>query len=111
MKQYIVFAGVNGAGKSTLYQTFPRFQNMPRINTDEILKTFGDWKVTSDVMKAGKLAVQELNRCLSAGISFNQETTLCGAGQRENCLPCIKGRAWNPRCGRGKAVSGDVPES
>ncbi|MDK2965370.1 zeta toxin family protein [Lacrimispora sp.] len=78
MKQYIIFAGVNGAGKSTLYQTFPRFQHMPRINTDEILKSFGDWKVTSDVMKAGKLAVQELNRCLSAGISFNQETTLCG---------------------------------
>lgn len=29
-------------------------------------------------MKAGKLAVQELNQCLSAGSSFNQETTLCG---------------------------------
>jgi len=78
MKRYIIFAGVNGAGKSTLYQTFPKYQQMPRVNTDEILKTFGDWKITSDVMKAGKLAVQELNRCLSAEISFNQETTLCG---------------------------------
>ncbi|MGL6216918.1 MAG: hypothetical protein ACRC36_02725 [Lacrimispora sphenoides] len=29
-------------------------------------------------MKAVKLAVQELNYCLSSGISFNQETTLCG---------------------------------
>ncbi|WP_330398857.1 ATPase [Lacrimispora celerecrescens] len=51
---------------------------MPRINTDEILKTFGDWKITSDVMKAVKRAVQELNQYLSIGSSFNQETTLCG---------------------------------
>jgi predicted ABC-type ATPase len=78
MKRYVIFAGVNGAGKSTLYQTFPKYQQMPRINTDEIIKTFGDWKITADVMKAGKMAVLELNRCLSEGVSFNQETTLCG---------------------------------
>ena len=78
MKRYVIFAGVNGAGKSTLYQTFAKYHQMPRINTDEILKTFGDWKITSDVMKAGKRAVQELNQCLSIGSSFNQETTLCG---------------------------------
>jgi predicted ABC-type ATPase len=78
MKRYVIFAGVNGAGKSTLYLAFPKYQQMPRINTDEILRTFGDWKITGDVMKAGKLAVQELSRCLSDGVSFNQETTLCG---------------------------------
>ncbi|MSS11296.1 AAA family ATPase [Clostridium sp. WB02_MRS01] len=78
MKRYVIFAGVNGAGKSTLYQTFPKYHQMPRINTDEILKTFGDWKITGDVMKAGKRTVQELNQCLSIGSSFNQETTLCG---------------------------------
>lgn len=78
MKRYVIFAGVNRAGKSTLYLTFPRYQQIPRINTDEILRTFGDWKITSDVMKAGKLAVQELNYCLLSGISFNQETTLYG---------------------------------
>ena len=71
MKRYVIFAGVNEAGKSTLYQTFPMYQQMPRINTDEILRTFGDWKITSDVMKAGKLAVQELSYCLSSGISLN----------------------------------------
>lgn len=65
MKRYVIFAGVNEAGKSTLYQTFPMYQQMPRINTDEILRTFGDWKITSDVMKASKLAVQELSYCLS----------------------------------------------
>ncbi|WP_312433283.1 hypothetical protein [Lacrimispora sp.] len=78
MKRYVIFAGVNEAGKSTLYQTFPMYQQMPRINTDEILRTFGDWKITSDVMNAGKLAVQELSYCLSSGISFNRETILCG---------------------------------
>ena len=71
MKRYVIFAGVNEAGKSTLYQTFPMYQQMPRINTDEILRTFGDWKITSDVMKAGKLVVQELSYCLSSGISLN----------------------------------------
>jgi predicted ABC-type ATPase len=78
MKRYVIFVEVNGAGESTLYQTFPKYHQMPRINTDEILKTFGDWKITSGVMKAGKRAVQELNQCLSMGGSFNQETTLCG---------------------------------
>lgn len=38
MKKYILIAGVNGAGKSTLYQSTPRLKDMPRVNTDEILK-------------------------------------------------------------------------
>lgn len=29
-------------------------------------------------MKAGKIAVQRINDCFSRGVSFNQETTLCG---------------------------------
>lgn len=78
MKKYIVFAGVNGAGKSTLYRTFPKFQDMPRVNTDEILRSFGNWRIEADILKAGKMAVYELNRYLESGISFNQETTLCG---------------------------------
>lgn len=36
MKKYILIAGVNGVGKSTFYQTLDCFQNIPRINTDEI---------------------------------------------------------------------------
>ncbi len=57
MKKYILIAGVNGAGKSTLYQTLESLKNMPRINTDEIVKSFGDWQNTQDVLKAGKIAV------------------------------------------------------
>lgn len=44
MKKYIIFAGVNGAGKSTLYQTNSQLFDMPRINVDEIVRDFENWK-------------------------------------------------------------------
>lgn len=78
MKKYILIAGVNGAGKSTLYQTLESLQNMPRVNTDEIVRSFGSWKNITDVMKAGKVAVQMIKENFEQGITFNQETTLCG---------------------------------
>ena len=78
MKKYILIAGVNGAGKSTLYQTLQSLQDMPRVNTDVILKEFGNWKNPADVMTAGKIAVKQIQQYFSEGISFNQETTLCG---------------------------------
>ena len=56
MKKYIVLGGVNGAGKSTLYQILDNLKKMPRVNTDEIVKELGDWRNTSDVLKAGKIA-------------------------------------------------------
>lgn len=78
MKKYILYAGVNGAGKSTLYQTTKHKEHMSRINTDEILRDFGDWRNTNDIMAAGKIAVKRLKQYLADGITFNQETTLCG---------------------------------
>ena len=60
MKKYILIAGVNGAGKSTLYQTLDSLKDMKRVNTDEIVRSFGNWRNTSDVMKAGKIAVKEI---------------------------------------------------
>ncbi len=54
MKRYVIIAGVNGAGKSTLYQVMDSLKNMSRINTDEIVREFGDWKNSSDVIRAGK---------------------------------------------------------
>lgn len=78
MKKYIIFAGVNGAGKSTLYQTNPRLFDMPRINMDEIVREFGNWRNAQDVMIAGKIAVKRLKDYIAEGVSFNQETTLCG---------------------------------
>lgn len=51
---------------------------MPRVNTDEILREFGDWRNTADAMTAGKIAVKRLSQYFDEGITFNQETTLCG---------------------------------
>lgn len=78
MKKYIIFAGVNGAGKSTLYSTTHYCNSMPRVNTDDIVKNIGSWKNTADLMTAGKIAIKKLNQYISEGITFNQETTLCG---------------------------------
>lgn len=56
MKKYIIFAGVNGAGKTTLYQTDRAYKKLPRVNLDEIVREFGSWKNSADVIKAGKIA-------------------------------------------------------
>ena len=91
MRTYLLFAGVNGAGKSTLYRTLaPDVLNMPRVNTDEIVKTFGDWRNLGDVIKAGKIAIRQIEDNFSSGISFNQETTLCGASVMKNILRAKK---------------------
>ncbi len=77
MKKYVIYAGVNGAGKSTFYNMKSQY-SLPRVNTDEIVKELGDWKNVTDVMRAGKIAVKRIDEYFSQGISFNQETTLCG---------------------------------
>ena len=84
MKKYILIAGVNGAGKSTLYQILQNLQDMPRVNADEILKEFGDWRNAADVMAAGKMAVKKITQYFNEEITFNQETTLCGKSIRNN---------------------------
>ena len=78
MKKYVVIAGVNGAGKSTLYQTDDNLKGLSRVNVDEIVREIGDWKNTSDVFLAGKIAIKRIAEYFEKGISFNQETTLCG---------------------------------
>lgn len=78
MKRYIIFAGVNGAGKSTFYQSIRNVEDMPRVNADEIVRQNGDWKNVSDIIAAGKIAVKKVAIYLEQGITFNQETTLCG---------------------------------
>lgn len=90
MKKYILIADVNGAGKSTLYQSLQSLQKMPRVNTDEILREFGDWRNTADVMTAGKIAVKRLSQYFDEGITFNQETTLCGKSILNNIVKAKK---------------------
>lgn len=86
MKKYIIIAGVNGAGKSTLYQMYDEFDCMPRVNVDEIVREIGDWRNVGDVFSAGKIAVTKISEYFQAGISFNQETTLCGKSMIKNIL-------------------------
>lgn len=86
MKKYIIIAGVNGAGKSTLYQTIESLKGIPRVNVDEIVREIGDWQNFSDVFKAGKMAVKRISQYFDEGITFNQETTLCGQTIIRNIL-------------------------
>lgn len=86
MKNYILYAGVNGSGKSTLYHTRSEFKDLPRINTDEILSEFGDWRNSADILKAGKIAVSRIKELFLNEQSFVQETTLCGRGIIQNII-------------------------
>ena len=86
MKKYIIIAGVNGAGKSTLYQTIDSLKEMPRVNVDEIVREIGEWQNIGDVLKAGKIAVEKIKKYFDEGVTFNQETTLCGKSIVRNVL-------------------------
>ncbi|MDC7956389.1 zeta toxin family protein [Fusobacterium simiae] len=80
-KNFYIFAGVNGSGKSTLYKTNflnKDIKNSVRINTDEIVYSFGSWKNSTDQIKAAKIAIQLRNKCFLEKKSFNEETTLTG---------------------------------
>lgn len=78
MKTYILLAGVNGAGKSTLYNSVNELNDIEKINADDIISSIGDWRNFADVVRGGKIAVRKIEACFTRGISFSQETTLCG---------------------------------
>jgi hypothetical protein len=82
MKNLYIFAGINGAGKSTFYinQLESDYFYGTRINSDEIVKEFGDWKNKKDQNRAGKIALKLRESYLRRGIDFNVETTLSGRG-------------------------------
>lgn len=80
MKNLYIFAGVNGAGKSTFYINQLESNDFygARINSDEIVREFGDWNNSIDQNRAGRLAIKLRNSYLEKGIDFNIETTLSG---------------------------------
>jgi len=84
MKKYILFAGVNGAGKSTLYQSQTFNPTVQRINTDEIIREFGKWYNPPDIIAAGKIVIKRFGEYIENGITFSQETTLCGKSILKN---------------------------
>ena len=78
MKRYIIIAGVNGAGKSTLFTLIEPLSRIEKINLDDLVRKIGDWRDQRNVIKAGKTVVRQINNYFENGISFSQETTLCG---------------------------------
>lgn len=80
MPNAFIFAGINGAGKSTLYyDELLRDKNFGiRINTDEFVSSFGNWKNPREQFKAAKIALKLRQNCITNHNDFNQETTLCG---------------------------------
>ena len=81
MKNAYIFAGVNGAGKTTLYYNeLERKKDFGRrINIDEIVSSFGDWKNSKDQIRASKIAIASRNLYIKNAYDFNIETTLCGS--------------------------------
>lgn len=80
MPTYTIFAGVNGAGKTSIYRSIYYNENKyeKRINTDEMVARIGSWKNVDLQVKCAREAVRLIKKYIDEGISFNQETTLCG---------------------------------
>lgn len=75
MNRYTLIAGVNGTGKSSLRGVLEGQGIILGhiIDADMIAKQNG-----FNAIKAGKQAINEIDRCLNNNISFTQETTLSG---------------------------------
>ena len=58
--QATIFAGTNGTGKTTLY--YQELENGKefgyRINIDEFVSSFGDWREAKDQIRASKIAIR-----------------------------------------------------
>lgn len=75
----ILFAGVNGAGKTSLYEVMRTTEQLgQRISIDEIVKQIGPWQDYVLQIRAAKLAIAQIEDCISKGVSFHHETTLPG---------------------------------
>lgn len=75
-----IFAGAEGSGKTTLYYNeLEKNKDFGlRINIDEIVSSFGDWKNQEDQFRASRIAIKMRENYIKKAYGFNQETTLCG---------------------------------
>lgn len=75
----ILFAGVNGAGKTSLYQVMSLTEPLgERISIDDIVKQNGSWQDYILQIKAAKLAIEQMQKCIKDKVSYHHETTLPG---------------------------------
>lgn len=74
MPIYTMIGGVNGAGKSSLTGVLKaqRTDLGLIIDVDRLARQNGGF------LEGGRIALQEMSRCLREGLSFTQETTLSG---------------------------------
>jgi predicted ABC-type ATPase len=75
-----MIAGCNGSGKTTLAQTLlPEFLHVHvLVNPDEIARGLNPLDPTSMQMKAGRIALEQMDEYIKAGKSFAFETTASG---------------------------------
>lgn len=78
----IIIAGPNGAGKTTFARSFlPGEARLPRfINADLIAAGLAPFAPETAALRAGRLMLEEIARCVERRESFAFETTLSGLG-------------------------------
>ncbi len=80
-RTYTIIAGINGAGKTSLYNVIKQDECIDlgeRVNIDEIVRRYGDWRDNLLQVKAAREAMRLITDHIEAGVSFHQETTLPG---------------------------------
>ncbi|MFM7640292.1 MAG: zeta toxin family protein [Cyanobium sp.] len=85
-KRIIIIAGPNGAGKTTFAQEYLPFEVgiTAFINADLIAAGLSPFAPELVARRAGRLMLEEIDRCVAAGISFAFETTLAGKGYAQH---------------------------
>lgn len=75
MRIYTIIGGIDGVGRTSLTGVLKSERSdLGRIiDVDKLTADLG-----GDAVAGGKLALQRMEECLSAGICFTQETTLAG---------------------------------
>jgi predicted ABC-type ATPase len=80
VRRVIIIAGPNGAGKTTFAGEFlPHEAACPQfLNADLMANGLSPFNFSAAAVRAGKLMLSEINRCVAARESFAFETTLSG---------------------------------
>ena len=81
-KRIIIIAGPNGAGKTTFAREYLPLEVgiTTFINADLIAAGLSPFAPELAARRAGRLMLEEIDRCGAQGISFAFETTLAGKG-------------------------------
>lgn len=81
-KRIIIIAGPNGAGKTTFAREYLPLEVgiTTFINADLIAAGLSPFAPELAARRAGRLMLEEIDRCAAAEISFAFETTLAGKG-------------------------------